>query len=112
MVSVGQRQVSGDVSWHSYRQRGGTTMELRLRSGTPADAKECGRIVYEAFKSIADQHNFPPDFPSVAVAAEIVAMLLSHPGFYSVVAELDGKIVGSNFLDERSAIAGIGPVSV
>jgi predicted N-acetyltransferase YhbS len=39
-------------------------------------------------------------------------MLLSHPGFYSVVAEIDGKIVGSNFLDERSTIAGIGPVSV
>jgi len=39
-------------------------------------------------------------------------MLLSHPGFYAVVAELDGQIVGSNFLDERSVIAGIGPISV
>lgn len=87
-------------------------MELRLRSGTPADARDCGRILYEAFKSIADQHNFPPDFPSVEAATEIGTMLLSHPGFYSVVAELDGKVVGSNFLDERSAIAGIGPVSV
>lgn len=88
------------------------TVKLILRPGTIEDAKECGRIDYEAFKSIADQHNFPPDFPSVEVATEIVTMLLSHPGFYSVVAELDGKIAGSNFLDERSAIAGIGPVSV
>jgi predicted N-acetyltransferase YhbS len=87
-------------------------MKLTLRPGIIADAKECGRIDYEAFKSIAEQHNFPPDFPSVEVATEIVTMLLSHSGFYSVVAELDGKIVGSNFLDERSAIAGIGPVSV
>jgi predicted N-acetyltransferase YhbS len=87
-------------------------MKLILRLGTIADAKECGRIDYEAFKSIADQHNFPPDFPSVEVATELVTMLLSHPGFYAVVAELNGKIVGSNFLDERSAIAGIGPVSV
>ena len=38
--------------------------------------------------------------------------LLSDPGFYSVVAELDGRIVGSNFLDERSAIAGLGPITV
>jgi hypothetical protein len=30
-------------------------------------------------------------------------MLLSHPGFYSVVAELDGRVAGSNFLDERYA---------
>jgi hypothetical protein len=39
-------------------------------------------------------------------------MLLSNPSFYSVVAEEDGRIVGSNFLDERGPIAGIGPVSV
>ena len=87
-------------------------MKVVLRPGTTGDAKECGRIDYEAFKSIADQHNLPPDFPSVEVATEVVTMLLSHPGFYSVVAELEVKIVGSNFLDERSTIAGIGPVSV
>jgi len=87
-------------------------MTLRLRPGTVADAKECGRIQYEAFKSIAEQHNFPPDFPSAEVATELVTMLLSHPRFYSVAAELDGRTVGCNFLDERSAIAGIGPVSV
>ena len=39
-------------------------------------------------------------------------MLLSHPGFYGVVAEADGRIVGSNCLDERSVIAGIGPITV
>jgi GNAT superfamily N-acetyltransferase len=39
-------------------------------------------------------------------------MLLSHPRFYSVVAEANGKIVGSNFLDERSTIAGVGPITV
>jgi GNAT superfamily N-acetyltransferase len=39
-------------------------------------------------------------------------MLFSHPGFYCVVAEADGRIVGSNCLDERSAIAGIGPITV
>jgi hypothetical protein len=87
-------------------------MPVKLRPGTIEDAKECGRIDYEAFKSIADQHNFPPDFPSVEVATAVVTMLLSHPGFYAVVAELDEQIVGSNFLDERSALAGIGPISV
>ena len=87
-------------------------MKLRLRPGTAADAKDCGRIQYEAFKSIAEKHNFTPDFPSVEVATGLVTMLLSHPGFYSVIAELDGRIAGCNFLDERSTIAGIGPVSV
>ena len=39
-------------------------------------------------------------------------MLLAHPRFYSVVAEGEGRIVGSNFLDERSSIAGVGPITV
>ena len=39
-------------------------------------------------------------------------MLLEHPGFYAVVAERDGTVIGSNFLDERSTIVGIDPISV
>jgi hypothetical protein len=41
-----------------------------------------------------------------------MAMLLSHPRFFSIVAEADGDIVGSNFLDERSPVAGLGPITV
>ena len=87
-------------------------MDLVLRTGTREDAAACGLIDFEAFKSISSQHNFPWDFPSVEVATAVVTAMLSHPGFYSVVAELDGKVVGSNFLDERSPIYGIGPISV
>jgi predicted N-acetyltransferase YhbS len=38
--------------------------------------------------------------------------LISNPGFFGVVAERDGASLGSNFLDERSIIAAVGPVSV
>ena len=38
--------------------------------------------------------------------------MLANPKFYSVVAEIDGRIVGSNFLDERNSIAGVGPITV
>ena len=85
---------------------------VTLRPGRPADSSACGRICYEAFASIARQHNFPPDFPSVDAATGLITMLLSHPGFFSVVAEAGGEIVGSNFLDERSPIAGVGPITV
>lgn len=87
-------------------------MNIKLRAGTREDAAACGVIDFEAFKSISSQHNFPWDFPSVEVATGLVTMLLSNPGFHSVVAELDGRVVGSNFLDERSPISGIGPISV
>jgi hypothetical protein len=38
--------------------------------------------------------------------------LFAHPGFFSVVAEEEGRIVGSNVLDERSMIFGLGPITV
>ena len=87
-------------------------MKLTLRPGEPKDAERCGAICYEAFRTIAEQHNFPPDFPSPSVAAQLLESLLTHPRFYSVIAELDGEVVGSNFLDERSTAAGLGPITV
>jgi GNAT superfamily N-acetyltransferase len=48
----------------------------------------------------------------VDVTVGLLRMLLEHPGFYGVVAERDGTVIGSNFLDERSTIVGIGPISV
>lgn len=94
-----------------------TLQELRtdnvtLRPAGPEDALAAGQVCYDAFQSIADQHNFPSDFPSPEAAVGLLSGLLTHGGFYKVVAELDGRIVGSNFLDERSIIAGVGPISV
>jgi predicted N-acetyltransferase YhbS len=87
-------------------------MNPKLRPGTREDAAACGLIDFEAFKSISSQHNFPWDFPSVEIATAVVTMMLSNPGFYSVVAEIEGRVVGSNFLDERNPITGVGPISV
>jgi predicted N-acetyltransferase YhbS len=87
-------------------------MSITLRPGTAADAEACGTICYEAFKSVCGAHNFPPDFPSAEAGIGLMTTLLPHSGFYSVVAELDGRIVGSNFMDERSRIYGVGPITV
>jgi predicted N-acetyltransferase YhbS len=87
-------------------------MDVKLRPGTPEDAEACGRICYDAFAAIAAAHGAACDFPSPAVATGLVSALLAHPGIYSVVAEVDGAAVGSNFLDERAAIAGVGPITV
>jgi predicted N-acetyltransferase YhbS len=87
-------------------------MNVTLRAGAPGDATACGTICFEAFKSISGEHNFPWDLPSAEVGIGLIKDLLSHSGFYSVVAEADGRIVGSNFMDERGTIAGIGPITV
>ena len=89
-----------------------TIQSVVIRSAKPEDAQICGQICYQAFCKISTEHNFPPDFPDASVAVDILSKTFSHPGFYCIVAELDGRIVGSNCLDERSVIAGVGPITV
>jgi len=85
---------------------------LILRAGTTSDAEACGAICYSAFKTISGQHNFPEDFPSPEAAAGFLAHLFARKDVYSVVAEVDGRIAGSNFLWGNGAIAGVGPITV
>ncbi|MDQ1514726.1 MAG: hypothetical protein QOE80_556, partial [Actinomycetota bacterium] len=87
-------------------------MDVTVRRGTPEDAGACGRICYEAFAAVAAAHGFPCDFPSVEVTTGLTARLLAGPGFYAVVADAGGEVVGSNFLDERAGIGGVGPITV
>jgi predicted N-acetyltransferase YhbS len=90
----------------------GSDAQIGLRPGRPEDADACGRICFEAFGAIASRHGFPSDFPSPDLGVDLMRMLLAHPRVFSVVAERDGTILGSNFLDERSTIAGLGPITV
>jgi predicted N-acetyltransferase YhbS len=87
-------------------------MNIILRTGKPEDARACGDICYRAFKTIAEEHHFPPDFPDTESAIGIMNYALSGAGVYSVVAEGDGQIVGSNFLWENPLIGGVGPITV
>jgi GNAT superfamily N-acetyltransferase len=87
-------------------------MNIRLRAGKLDDANTCGLICYEAFTAIAGQHNFPPDFSEPNVAVDLLSQLFSRSDIYSVVAEAEGRVVGSNFLWENAAIAGVGPITV
>jgi GNAT superfamily N-acetyltransferase len=86
--------------------------EVLLRAATPNDGAVCGQICYDAFSTLNAKHGFPCDFPGPEVAAGILSMMFSSPDFYCLVAESGGRIVGSNCLDERSTIAGIGPITI
>jgi GNAT superfamily N-acetyltransferase len=88
------------------------TMTLTLRPATPADAPACALICFDAFCAISGAHGFPPDFPNLDAAAGVITACLSHPAVYGVVAEHDGRVVGSNFLWENAAVAGVGPITV
>jgi len=89
-----------------------TQAEVVIRVATLEDSAVCGRICFEAFSAINGAHGFPCDFPGVEAATGVLSMMFSSPGCYCVVAEVDGRIVGSNCLDERSVICGLGPITI
>lgn len=88
------------------------TSKVTVRPAKLGDAAVCGEICYRAFSTINATHNFPCDFPNEEVAIGVLSMMFSTPGLYCVVAESDGRILGSNVLDERSIINGVGPITV
>jgi hypothetical protein len=89
-----------------------TQSKVSVRPATPDDASICGRICYDAFSTISSAHGFPCDFPGLEITTGLLSMMFSSPEFYCVVAEVDGQLMGSNVLDERSAIRGLGPITI
>jgi predicted N-acetyltransferase YhbS len=86
--------------------------QVVVRAAKPEDAAACGQICYDAFSTISQAHGFPCDFPAREAGVGMLSMMFSNPGFYCVVAEAEERIVGSNCLDERSTISGIGPITI
>lgn len=87
-------------------------MALELIPARPEHVDEIARICFEAFQGIHDKHNFPRDFPDIDIARHVVEMLVQRSDFYGVVALLNGRPVGSNFLSMMDQIAGVGPLTI
>lgn len=86
--------------------------EVVIRRARPEDSQMCGEICYKAFSTVNAAHGFPCDFPHAEAATGLLAMMFASPHFHAVVAEVGGRVVGSNCLDERSVIRGVGPITV
>jgi len=76
------------------------------------DVERCGRICHAAFTDIAVKHNFRPDFPTPESAIQLTQGFFASPDVFSVVAERDGEVIGSNHLWEYDAIRAVGPITV
>jgi GNAT superfamily N-acetyltransferase len=86
--------------------------KVMVRMASLEDAPVCGQICYDAFFNISERHGFPCDLPGPEVATALMSMKFADPDFYCVVAETEGGIVGSNCLDERAVISGVGPITI
>jgi GNAT superfamily N-acetyltransferase len=85
---------------------------VELRPATAEDIPACGEIMYLAFRTIAERHNFPPDFPNAEVTTGMLGMLHQAPMFDAFVAEEGDRISGSIFVSRRSPVGGISVVTV
>lgn len=88
------------------------TTPISVREATADDAGDCARIFYDAFESIATRHHFPIEPSSREFTRFKVTDMLSSDGFVGLIAERDGELCGSAFVDQRGVIGGIGPVTV
>ena len=89
-------------------------MSLKIRPVEENNAETCGKIGYEAHKSISSSHGYPSEQPSKEYAIGLIKTILSNPNSLGVLAERQGTILGSIFLHKfpSSPVAVIGPLRV
>ncbi len=86
--------------------------DVVVRPATSQDVSICGDICYRAFASINAAHNFPCDFPNPEAATRRDQCDVHCARLLLRRRRKQGRILGSNCLDERSIIHGIGPITV
>lgn len=86
---------------------------LVIRPIRSEDTESCGRVAFEAHHAVATAHNFPPEHPSVEFSIGLMKAKISDPNAYGAVAEWQGRIVGSVFLNTfpPGPVAAIGPLT-
>ncbi|TVP39177.1 GNAT family N-acetyltransferase [Candidatus Nitrosocosmicus arcticus] len=89
-------------------------MSLKIRPVEENDVEVCGKIGYQAHKAISSSHGYPSEQPSEEYATGLIKMILGNPNSFGVLAERQGKILGSIFLHKfpPSPVAVIGPLTV
>ena len=89
-------------------------MSITIRPIRRDDIEECGRIGYEAHKTISSIHGYPSEQPSEEFGIDLIKKLIHNPNSWGVLAERQDKILGSIFLHQfaPSPVAVIGPLTV
>jgi GNAT superfamily N-acetyltransferase len=85
---------------------------LELVPLQPDRISRLGQICHEAFFSLQNRHAVPLDIPDLETGQRLISHVASRSDYTGVVATLDGRVVGSNFLLHADEVAGVGPITV
>lgn len=87
-------------------------MNLELVPATEEHIPLLGDICHRAFSSLHDRFGVERDVPDPDVGVMILSQTVKRPDYAGVMAVLDGRVVGSNFLTFADEVAGVGPITV
>jgi GNAT superfamily N-acetyltransferase len=87
-------------------------MTIELVEASREHLDEISKIAYDAFQKLSERHGFPPDFPNSQSARPVFELLVQRSDYFGLVALVDKKPVGSNFVLKSDQVAAIGPLSV
>lgn len=87
-------------------------MALELVPATAEEIPRLSVICHEAFSALHDRFGIERDVPDAAVGEMIIAQTVKRPDYTGVMAVLDRRVVGSNFLCFADEVAGVGPITV
>jgi len=60
-------------------------MSLRIRPIEQNDAESCGKIGYEAHKTVSSAHGYPSEQPCEEFGIELIRRLLENPNSWGVL---------------------------
>jgi len=87
-------------------------MALELIPLQPQHVSDLARICHDAFASLHDRHGVPRDIADIETALMILSHVAAREDYTGIVAVLDGRAVGSNFLLHADPVSGVGPITV
>lgn len=87
---------------------------ITIRAIQPGDVESCGRTAHTAHMAVAAAHNVPCEHPSVEFSIGLIGNKIKDPNAIGFVAEENGRILGSVFLNmfPETPVAAIGPLTV
>jgi predicted N-acetyltransferase YhbS len=91
--------------------RKGEDMEIKIRPAVSSDSAACGKLIAKALAALSQRQGLPAEFDESSASA-LTARMLDHPEMYGLVAEAEGQMAGTVFLDERAVVRGIGWLAV
>ena len=87
-------------------------MSLKLIPFHQNHVPELARICHEAFSTLQDRHGVQRDIPNLETGMLLMSHIAARSDYTGVVATIEDRVVGSNFLLHSDDVAGIGPITV